>query len=644
MELSTQAHDPALEEKDQKVREKEDIFVNGVIRRFEKYKDILDQPMWRPQWLRNYKLWRSYIDKKKYPHRSKIFVPLTFQYLETILPRVASNKVKITVSPRRPDAGMFVDSLNQLMSWIIDRNRLNTKWPTFARQLVMHGYSVAYPFWNMDMLTGFPYPDFKVIDLFNFFVDPISHPDLEECPEAIIRSVTTIGALRGKERLGLYEKGLIDKLEETSRPKDIADHPVTERHQAIGKGYDDEDGVGEEWKKVELLLHITPWKTSVIANRKIVLREIENDGILPLVGCSWTEDLFCLFGLGQIEPAQGLQHGVNAANNMVFDSRTLMLRPATLVGTANATVEDSKFQARAGSIIRVTDVNQVRPYVDAGDAGGMDNERMFNMMQMQETHSAMDIVRGASGAEETATQAQINNAAIETKLSFPTQKMEGAIKRLGMIWHGMVQKNMDPATLEAMGFADGMFPMGLDPRALSASVDFVPVIEPEAPLTKQFKRREMQEAIGGILGMPGFPELMMMNPILKARIYEIALRHFEIDEGTELIATIHQAIEEEMQAALAAQQQPPPGAEGMPPQGAPPPAPPMDPEMMGMNPLDAEIGALMNAMSDEELAMLLEAPPEQMQQILTSMTQAQHAGRPEQMPQMQPAVTTQGVF
>jgi len=640
-----------LKEKEDKVRSQEEITVNRIVRRFETYKDKLSTSLYRPQWIKNYKLWRSYIDTINYPHRSKLFIPLTFQYIETVLPRVSSNKVTIAVAARRQADMQYVEPLNKKMAWNVERNRLNSKWGTFSKQLIMQGYSPAYAFWNVDKYTGFPYPDFEPIDLFNLFVDPEAFPKIESAPEVIIRVSTMLGMLDAKVKMGLYEKGKVDKVRETSSPYGDIKEPVIERHEAIGAGYDEEPAV-DQWKKVELLLHITPFKTTVIANRKIILREQDNFGILPIVGCHWTEDPFHMFGLGQIEPSQYLQHAINGTSNQLFDQRSLALRGVTLVGTANATVEDSKFQRKAGAIIRVTDVNQVRDHHSADVSGGIGEERMFYLGQMQETHSAMDIIRGASGADETATQAQINNAAIETKLSAPTRNMEEAIKQLAMIWHGMDQKYMTPQTLMALGYEDQTFPAGISPQAFAAQVNFTPIIEPQAPLTKQFKRRNMQEAIGGLLGMPGFPELMSSNPMLQARIYTIALRHFDMDEGPELIQNIQQAIMMKMQA-MSAPQLPPPGNPGgagsmpMPPGGPPPQGPPMP--MPGPQGAPAPQGldaaaTLLGQMSDEEIVSLMSAPPEQVAQVLFALEQQQMQGRPQQMPAMQPAVTTQGVL
>lgn len=638
-------------EKKEKVRTAEDIDVRKKVRRFEIYRDKLASSLYRPQWLKNYKLWRSYVDFNTYPHRSKLFIPVTFQYIETVLPRVASNKITVFVAPRRSSDAQYVAPLNQVMRWAISRNRLNLKWPTFAKQLIMHGYSVAYPFWNVDPLNGFPFPDLEVIDLFNFYIDPTAFSRLDKSPEAIIRVATTMGMLRGKAKYGIYDKELVERVNATSAPYSETLDPVTERHAAIGMGYE-EEAEADEWKKVELLLHITPEKTTTIANRALVLREKDNYGTMPLVGCPWTEDPFHMFGIGQIEPAQALQHAINGTTNMMFDSRALALRGVTLVGTANATTEDSKFQRKAGAIIRVTDVNQVRDHHSADVSGGIGEERMFYMGQAQEVHSAMDIVRGASGADETATQAQINNAAIETKLSGPTKNMEEAITTLSTVWFGMMSKNMPPQTLQALGYNDQDFPQGMSPQAFNAQVRFVPVIEPEAPLTKQFKRRTMQEAIGGLLNLPQFPELMSGDPVLQGKIYATALKYFDFDEGPELIQTVEQALMKKMQAMAAP---PAPAPAGMPgDMGQQPPMPPgPPPEMQGpppgaMPPAPMEgpedaTASILGQMSDEEIMQLMSMPPEQVSQILLALEQQQQ-GRPQDMPAMQPAVRARGVM
>lgn len=647
MELVTQAMELESGQEQQspsKVRDKQDIFIGRMVGRYDKYRSILADDIYRPQWIRNYKLWRSYLDKSKYPHRSKLFIPATFQYFETILPRVASNKITLSVSAVKPQDAQYVPPLNRYLGWCCLRNKLNTKWPSFARQLMLHGFSLTYSFWNLDPLTGYPYPDFRVVDLFNFYCDPVSFPVLEEAPEVIIRVPTYLGAIKKKMKMGVYDPKLVEALAETGAPYEDSMYSVSERHAAIGAGADEEEG-GDTWKRVELLLHITPEKTSVVANRKVILREVDNAGVMPVTGCSWTEDLFHMFGIGQVEPAQGLQHAINASNNMLFDQRTLSLRPATLVGTSNATVEDSKFQARAGAVIRVTDVSQVRPYVQPDVSGGMGEERMFYMGQMQETHSAQDIVRGASGSDETATQAQINNAAIETKLAFPTRNMEESLRRLGKVWLSLSSRYLAPEVMQAMGYMDGDFPQNISSEALMAEVNLVTVIEPEAPLTKQFKRRSVQEAIGGLLGLPGVPELVMANPPLKQQIIATAMKHFDIDDKQELMTSITQAIEMEMQPPPQPPPQPPMGPAGPPmqdpsmqgpPMQGPPPQQPMQPE--------PDIGAVLNMLSDDELELLLQAPPDQMAQVLLQLSNEQMQARPQEMPASMPAVRRDGIM
>lgn len=507
-------------------------------------------------------------------------------------------------------------AMNQYADWAIRTCNFQSKWATFCFQVLLHGFSPMLVYWNVDPITGIGHPDVEPIDIYSFFVDPVKYNNTRNCSEAVVRVYTDLATLYNRSKMGIYDKAKIDEVAKSSASSNSTDNPILHRKSLIGASAPTENFSSRPGQKeVELLIYHTPNKSYTIANRSILIREKENPGRIPIVSAVWSENPFEMYGTGMVEPIASLQHAINAYTNMMVDSKTIELNPAVLIGASNAATPNEEFRAKAGSLIRTVDVNQIRPLVTPSPSFGMEKERDFTMNQSKETDGALDVTRGASGPEETATQASLNNANAATRWALPQQNLETALKDIGTFFQILGQQYLEESTIKLLGISDERFPQNLKKEHLYAQVGFVPVIEPMAPLDKQFRRNQTNQALQNIMQFPAVAKAVQTDPETQSIVFDLIMDAWDIDPHGRLRTAVKKTM------------QPPP----------PPIPPPSNPQVAQLpeEAMRQHGKAILEQLPPEALAKFQSLPPEMQARILQEQV-GKRIQRMQGAPQMPP--------
>lgn len=295
--------------------------------------------------------------------RSSLHIPATFKAVETLLPRIMNTLFAVNppfdVRPREESDKRQSEIIKELIRYQFDQSNVYSKFADFVKQALIYGTSIAKVIWRKDEgegvglasiyeeainpVTGllernevgqemarvpkilFDNPDFEVVDLFDFFIDP----DATEIGQSweIHRTIKTFDELKALERQGIYEN--IDKLKETQTSEKDS---KSERRGAIGLSEpQDIKGI----TKIEILEYWGDWKDKdsviTIANRSVSIRPKDKQRNPYYHSKHPFIHIICFpipkefYGMGICEVINSMQEELDDTRNQRLDNVTLIL-------------------------------------------------------------------------------------------------------------------------------------------------------------------------------------------------------------------------------------------------------------------------------------------------------------------------------
>src|SRR5690606_7597530 len=243
------------------------------------------------RWLRWYKLYRSYTEKKD--TGANLFIPYTFSIIETVLPRIIA-----TIFASRPYIGVLpvnqtsveTAKMHELLLDYQLTQRINTieVASMWIKEALMYGTSFLKTMWRYETrwikqpsssmnLFGVPVgneleeietviyddPDVVHVDLWDLFIDPEA-TSIDDAEYVIHRVYRTKEYLKKQAAAGLYRN--LEGIESTYMTSD-SEISADARLDAVGlsrtKKQDD---------RIELLEYWTDDRVIVVANRSQIIR------------------------------------------------------------------------------------------------------------------------------------------------------------------------------------------------------------------------------------------------------------------------------------------------------------------------------------------------------------------------------------
>lgn len=244
--------------------------------------------------------------------------------------------------------------------------------------------------------------DLKVYSPHQVYPDPYNQ-EMEDKEYCIIEEWVW------KERLQLLKDNYgfknLDKLE-TDDDNQIREDPFFKAMEKIGLSQPQ----GASSKMVRLHHYFTDTEILTVANKKILIREAENDvsyGTIPIVQATKTIDPLSAWGIGLVRPNEKMQKYINMVAKTIFDYNAIIKDPMIFY---RGNVDPNLLLTFPGNRIPLSDphndVNLWAPQVRPAFAYEMLN---FLTQAYDETAGIYGYQRGSqpSAAKETATMGTI---------------------------------------------------------------------------------------------------------------------------------------------------------------------------------------------------------------------------------------------
>lgn len=416
------------------------------------------------RWRRYYKLYRSYMVRDRKDWRSTVFVPICFWIIETITPRLVAQLPKFTAYPREETDAEAAQYMEQLLDYAVSESELYVELVKAFKSSLKYGTGLLKTYHRTDIRrgrrmqklmapiyqtvqepvidpeTGMPLADLdgqplveerqeevgqvpmgyapqkftyvaydgpaaECIDIFNFWVAPESQ-DMDSARYVIHRTFKELSEVKRRVAEGIY------RWPDNMGPDDITSDdqdPTMERLSSIGLGSGTSNDTTR--KPVELLEFWTDdGRVITMANRKAILRVQENPfdhSEKPFIRMVDYLAEHEFWGIGEIEPLEGLQDLHNALVNSRIDNVRLVLNSMFAVNVSN--VEDLRdLRMRPGGVIRLKGDLLPKEVIERVDLGDVTSSA-FSEAEVNER--TIEKVSGVSAYQMGLDSPSLNNTA-----------------------------------------------------------------------------------------------------------------------------------------------------------------------------------------------------------------------------------------
>ncbi len=419
---------------------------------------------YRAKWLRMYKLYRAYQEKKNYAYKTRLMPPIAFEIIETIVSRVATAKRKTRILPRSKDDvnSKSLQAWDDLVNYDFDIIKLAKKIPQWVKASTTFGNGIAMATWMTDKSIEYDDPFFTICHLWDILPAPETQDLEDDCPWLIRRILTTKEKIerdeknRGEEfklyqNVNFLDPKLIDdwkaELYEVNFKKmgqiqsSLAREDAGDAVIKIGaEKYEREKGI-ELWECYDF----EEGKIITIGNSDVLMRNDEsqykkvNRGRifidLPDHKLNWE-----LWGVGHIEPVEMTIMEIADLRNQRMDDVILMLDPVVKI-RKDADVERNKiiFAPGAQWELRKMDDVVVERLPDISLMGVNEENMLRN--EIERTLAISEYVQGMpkSSTEPLGKVAMLIGQS-NLRLSSFTQNLSEALTRLASM---LVEMNQE---------------------------------------------------------------------------------------------------------------------------------------------------------------------------------------------------------
>lgn len=482
------------------------------------------------QWKRYYRMYRCRAEAQQDQTRANLFIPEVFTTVETLLPRLVSrylntNRSIVEVLAREETDVENAKQVQMLLDYQFERMKLPFNLVAFYKQALLYGTSVGKVYWDYRTREDdlgkvhvlYDDPVFEVLDLFDFFIDPDSM-DIQDARYCIHRKYLSLKELEQRQKRGIYKN--VDQLKAicTADSSSISP-PAEERHNAIEP--DDRD--------VEILEYWEDDRIVVVGGRKVVLRDEKNPfyhGQKPFVNIVFVPVPFEFYGIGVVEPIEGLQHEINTKRNQRLDNVNLILNRMWLI--QRGAIDDLRqLRSRPGGVIIVNDMNGIQPLPapDVTSSSYMEEDKI--KMDIQNTTGVSDYIRGVMSSErQTATEVQIKSEQSASRFEFNFRLMaEMGLKRIARMVIQLDQQFIrKERVIRILGDQGPVFNR-VTPEQIVGNFDLIPSVDPSG-IHEAEKKKQIMSVYSALAGNPSVNARALAKKILET---------FEIPDSDEIL-------------------------------------------------------------------------------------------------------------
>lgn len=549
------------------------------------------------KWEKYYKMYRSYVKKRPAGSwESRVWIPISFYVIETIAPRLVAQLPEPVVKPVGPEDTQSAEVMEEMLKWAADQSDLYLELVKALKSALMYGTGIlktsyeeitkyqivrepilqeqtaAIPSGEYDIdgnamtqevsmgatptgemsirrepYTAYQGPIAEAVDIANFFVDPIA--DSIENARYVIHRV-----YRDKSHIqDFFDKGIYKKPPQDVWDSFISDYQSLKRLETIGLG----PGGSLSAQEANTIQLLEVWTDKMIVT---VAGGDESIGILLRAEANpymHAEKPFVrivdhlvpheFWGIGELEPLEGLQDVLNKVWNSRIDNVKLVLNTMFLA-VMDYVVDPSDLQVRPGGIIRVREgvpLDQAIKSLDLGEvtqssyAEAQEIERM-----VQQVSGVSPYTSGSEGTQaynRTATGVALISEQGNTRFSHKIRIAElTGFKRLFSQFGQILQQFMPPEmVLRMQGQLGGYLWQQVTADSIGGKFDYD--IEAESSTQTESIRREQTLSLFQMLAADPY-----MRPL---KIREDVLKVFGRKNIDEYLLTQEELMQMQQQAA-----------------------------------------------------------------------------------------------
>ena len=391
--------------------------------------------------------WKAYHNQRttsQYDGVADNFVPETFTIVESIKANIIGGEQRFEYYPTRSDQSTDTKALNSLVEHYWYVNNFPAESLKWVQDDIVLGTGIMWTFWDETRGVTPLYVPLK-----DNFIDPTAK-NYQEAQYAGFRYLATVDQLKDemiydeeKEEMVPRFKNL-DKLKDMPR-KDSDELDKERKDQLLGSTL----GKDAKEKQVEVIWYIDKEKLVQVANRSVVIEEIETPfkreartvdsfddegnpmqfelpeipAFLPFAPARNYIDGSLFYGKGDVEVILNSQELLNDTSNQKTDNLTYIVNKIALVDPAYSDEED-KLDSVPGAkwFIPPGAVEWLNMQPIGADA---DNEMARITDSMRRATAADEIIQGkGSGGRTTATEIRAQLAQAGTRFSIKLKNLE----------------------------------------------------------------------------------------------------------------------------------------------------------------------------------------------------------------------------
>lgn len=529
------------------------------------------------KWRRYFRLYRSYVGARKAGEwRSRVFMPETFQTVETILPKLVAQLPKFMVLPHGPEDVRMAKTMETLLEWAVENSNVHMPIIDAFRDALIYGTGILktfhtqefgykretqvvmedmphtrrVPLLNMDgspMLdidgnpmvdeveeiyqipagtktvrsefVSYDGPGADCIDPFNFWVSPEAET-IDGAKAAFHRVYTPWTKFQKRVAEGVYH------LPEGFDPQGFMepiDDPHRDRLDSIELG----PGIDPQRRDIELIeIYTDDRRLITLANRREIVRVSEfpfDHGQKPFIPVYDYRQSHQFWGVGEVEILEGLQDLINALTNQRIDNVRLGMDQGWAYN--RRAIKDARVLKRKPGQLVPMDLDGMNP-----------QDVIWPLPTTEVTQSAFAEVDQAKTWSERATA----NSSYQQGLDTPSQAdtatgiamlqeagntrnfLKAAIaemdsfKRLGLHFGSILQQFITEPIMVRLNGPDGSYEFEqIDPLSLQGAFDFTiqPASVAQSETVKKEQAMRLFQTLAPVLQMPPDPNTGQPIPL-----------------------------------------------------------------------------------------------------------------------------------
>lgn len=562
------------------------------------------------RWHKYYKMYRSWAGNRPTGDwRSRVWIPLSFYVVETIVPRLVAQLPKLTVEPVGPDDTEGAKQMEHVLDYVTEQSDLYLELVKAFRSALTYGTGILktcydekfataiqpemvpqmvdVPLGQLDInnnpqMTQIPGPQMvptgkmtrekilkyagpaaEAVDIFDFFVSPEAQ-DVDDASYVIHRVYRTRQHIEKMAAKGHYHLPSDVDWDQLA-PSTNFINPPSERLGNISLGPGSSPQTAKGTKLIEIREVWTDDVVVTTAGEMVLLRAERNPyghGEKPFVRILDHMVQHEFWGIGELEPLEGVQDTINSLWNSRIDNVKLVLNKMFAVSIDYLENEDD-LKTRPGGVIRLREgvpIDQAIKPIDLGEVTGSSYQEAAEMERLSEKVSGVSAYQMGTDSpalNRTATGVALISEQGNTRFAHKVRISElTGLRRLARHFGSILQQFMPQDFFVRLQGPGGQYLFEtIDPQSIAGAFDYN--IEAESASQTESIRRDQTLSL--------FEMLVQMPEINRTKLIEDVLEVFgrkDTQDYLNIMAILQQQMAEQQQLMMMQQGQLPPGGEG----------------------------------------------------------------------------------